>query len=193
MTILYVHGFASTGNSSKATQIEAIVGERVLAPNLSHRPAADVARLETLIREEAVTTVVGSSLGGFYALYLAQRTELRVILVNPALNAHELLIDRRGTVQVYETGEEFEWTQAQIDELREISAFVDAALDPHASRVTWSKVLVLLARHDERIDTATTLARLPATARVVVDEVQDHRFGDLAPYADAIRELVRGD
>lgn len=90
MSLLYIHGFASTGVSGKVSTLRAMLVEvPVVSPTLSHRPRQDLALLNELIETRAVTTVVGSSLGGFYALALAQRHRVRLILVNPSLRPYE--------------------------------------------------------------------------------------------------------
>lgn len=189
MTTLFIHGFASSGRSSKVEQLRRILGEEVIAPSLTHRPRADYAHLEALVEEHHVRTVVGSSMGGFYAMALAQRFDERVVLVNPALRFVETARRYIGTHTVYDTGVTFEWTEREIDELRKIDATVEEALDFASSNVTWANVLVLLAEKDEVLDARATAALLK-WAKVVMDPVQDHRFADLGPYAKRIRAIA---
>lgn len=189
MTTLFIHGFASSGRSSKVEQLRRILDEEVLAPSLTHRPKVDYAHLEALVREHRVTTVVGSSMGGFYAMALAQRFDERVVLVNPSLRFVDTARRYLGTNTVYDTGVTFDWTEREIDELREINATVQEALDPVLSGVTWANVLVLLAEKDEVLDARATAALLK-WIKVVFDPVQDHRFADLGPYAERIRAIA---
>lgn len=81
------------------------------------------------------------------------------------------------------------WGEEQLAELVDIGQTVEAALDPTRSRVAWANTLVLLAAKDEVLDASVSAARLPL-ARVMVDPDADHRFSDIARYADAIREVV---
>lgn len=191
MATLYIHGFASSGESSTATRLREILGpdETVLAPTLSHSPAADFAKLADIVRSEPVTTVVGSSLGGLYAIALAQKFDVALVVINPALRPYDTLAGHMGTVAVYDSDRTFPWTQREIDELREIAATVDAALDPERSSVTWRRALVLLGAKDEVVDAQATAARFPAKC-VIMDPDAGHRFGDISLYADRIRAVA---
>lgn len=90
MTLLYLHGFNSAHSSHKAQVLQAHLkglgrNAEFFAPDLPHRPAQAIALLESRIRQmPSKPTLVGSSLGGFYATYLAERHDLRAVLNNPA-------------------------------------------------------------------------------------------------------------
>ncbi|MDI1302374.1 MAG: esterase [bacterium] len=94
--LLYIHGFLSSPQSTKAQQLLAWAAQRtdirVHAPALPVDPEAALAILEST--RQACTTapgLIGSSLGGFYANILAARHGLRAVLVNPAVHPHVLL------------------------------------------------------------------------------------------------------
>lgn len=191
MTTLYVHGFASSGRANKAEQLRVILDDEVLSPSLTHRPKDDIETLETVVREQNVSTVVGSSLGGFYALYLGLRLGLRVVLINPSLRPYETTRRYLGTCSVFDTDETFEWTEKEIHELREIGRIVEEAIALAGSGMTWTRVLLLLAENDEVLDSRET-ARSLSLARAVFDPDADHRFANLLPHADAIRTIAKG-
>jgi predicted esterase YcpF (UPF0227 family) len=91
--ILYLHGFTSGPQSHKAQALgarmrERGLGDKFLSPQLPAAPADAITLAEDLIRRHGVTTVVGSSLGGYYATYLAEKFDLKGVLVNPAVVAH---------------------------------------------------------------------------------------------------------
>ena len=74
--ILYLHGFLSAPQSSKARQTVAYCGakgmsDRIHVPFLKHGPAATMAELTALIDPlpQANLGLIGSSLGGFYATF----------------------------------------------------------------------------------------------------------------------------
>ena len=89
--ILYLHGFCSSPASWKAKLLQetlAVRGEseRFLCPALSPIPRVAVAQAEALIAAaNGPITLVGSSLGGHYATYLAEKHDLQAALINPAV------------------------------------------------------------------------------------------------------------
>lgn len=89
MRVLYLHGFGSSPDSLKARAVVDFCALHGLAapivPQLPVSPKAAMALCEALMVEHGVTAVCGSSLGGFYALYLAQKFGVRCALINPAL------------------------------------------------------------------------------------------------------------
>lgn len=92
--ILYLHGFRSSPEAWKARLLGEEMARRGLAgqflcPQLSPVPDEAVASLSRLITGcQPPPTLVGSSLGGHYANYLAEKHDLRAVLVNPAAIAH---------------------------------------------------------------------------------------------------------
>ncbi|MCL2524377.1 MAG: alpha/beta fold hydrolase [Betaproteobacteria bacterium] len=91
--ILYLHGFCSSPGAMKARLLGAEMARRGLAgqflcPQLSPAPDEAVADLTRLIEGcKRPLTLVGSSLGGHYATHLAEKHDLRAVLVNPAVIA----------------------------------------------------------------------------------------------------------
>ena len=91
-------------------------------PALHHRPAKAVAQAEAECARVAPTdlTLVGSSLGGFYATVLAERLGCRAALLNPAVRPHSHFERYLGPQRNLYTGEEFELTRDHIEELRDL-------------------------------------------------------------------------
>ena len=48
--ILFIHGFASVGHGVKSLQLKQWFGNDVFAPDLNHRPLADLDDLSALIK-----------------------------------------------------------------------------------------------------------------------------------------------
>ena len=76
--ILYLHGFTSGPASNKSQALAARMrergmGDRFLAPQLPAAPRDAIALAEDLISRHEVTTVIGSSLGGYYSTWLAEK------------------------------------------------------------------------------------------------------------------------
>jgi len=118
----------------KATQLGSAVGAlpaairpRLFVPTLHHRPATAIADVAAWIDREVGTaglpalTLVGSSLGGYYATALAERYGVRAVLINPAVRPYDDLQPYVGTQQNLYTGEAFEVTAAHFAELRALA------------------------------------------------------------------------
>ena len=127
--IIYLHGFRSAPASIKARALKTRMTARGLAERfwceqLPVSPRAAIALAEGEIARARAAgldpTVVGSSLGGYYATWLAERHDLRAVLVNPAVVAPLSLEAYVGTQDNLYTGERFEFTHGHIDELRAI-------------------------------------------------------------------------
>lgn len=183
--IIYLHGFRSAPASVKARALHAHMaarglGERYWCEQLPVSPAAAVALAEAAIAHSRARglepTVVGSSLGGYYATWLAERHGLRVVLVNPAVIAPLSLEAYVGEQTNLYTGERFDFTRAHINALR--------ALDVPA--ITRPERYWLLAETgDEVLDYRHAVAKY-AGARQTVLEGGDHGFSRWPDYLDAV-------
>jgi hypothetical protein len=177
--ILYLHGFCSSPESWKARLLgEALrargQGDRFFCPALSPVPSEAIAQAEAIIdSRNGPLTLVGSSLGGFYATWLAEKYDLRAALVNPAVVAPLSLNAYIGTQKNLYTGETFEFTAEHIEQLR--------ALECEA--ITPERYLLLAETGDEVLDYRQAVERY-AGCRQEVFPGGDHsftRFPDLLP------------
>lgn len=124
-SILYIHGFNSAPSSTKACQLVAVMqqiglGECLQVPALHHHPRQAIAQLEAAIAELESPLLVGSSLGGYYATHLAERHGLKALLINPAVNPHQMFDGYLGPQQNHYTGETWELTEGHVQALAEL-------------------------------------------------------------------------
>ena len=93
--IIYIHGFGSSGHGGKASLFREYFEDEVIAPSLSYVPNLAIDTLEQLIEmllEKGETVgLVGSSLGGYYSIYLANKYDLKAVLINPAIYPYKTL------------------------------------------------------------------------------------------------------
>ncbi|MEW5887742.1 MAG: YqiA/YcfP family alpha/beta fold hydrolase [Pseudomonadota bacterium] len=180
--ILYLHGFRSSHASVKARQLHAHMqalglGHLFRCPQLPPSPRAAVALAEeSIVASRTPVTVVGSSLGGYYATWLAEAHGLKAVLVNPAVVAHLSLRDYVGPTTNLYTGESFEFKPDYIDELRALEV-------PRLS--VPENFFLLVETGDELLDYRQAVAKY-AGARQVVIEGGDHSFRHWGEYLDAI-------
>lgn len=130
-TLIYLHGFTSSPASRKAGMLgDYIRGQapdlRYVVPALHHRPAQAVSQVQwhCLGKDPADLTLVGSSLGGFYATVVAEKVGCQAAVINPAVHPQRLFERHLGPQENLHTKERFEVTREHIAEL--------AALDPPA-------------------------------------------------------------
>ncbi|MDR0379655.1 MAG: alpha/beta fold hydrolase [Candidatus Accumulibacter sp.] len=180
--ILYLHGFCSSPQSWKVRELArtlAVRGlsDRLFCPFLSHVPNEAIAQAEAIIGEHGgPLTVVGSSLGGFYATWLAEKHDLSAVLINPAVVAPISLEKYLGTQTNLHTHETFEFTREHIAQLRALEV----------SRVTPSRYLLMVETGDEVLDYRQAVARY-AGCRQIVLPGGDHSF---TRFPEHIAQLV---
>lgn len=184
--IIYIHGFNSSAQSGKARQMGEWMAARGLAeayacPDLPHRPAQAIALLEGLIRQSrGPAKLVGSSMGGYYATWLAERHGLKAVLINPAVNMHQLVAAEVGKPQQnWHSGESWLFTQAHLDEF--------AAL--HLPRPNAPERLFLLVETGDEVLDHQVAVDYYAGARQAVCEGGDHGFTRFTEYLPAILEF----
>ena len=180
--LIYIHGFNSSALSFKAGLLRdhmARLGfaQQYACPELPHRPAAAMQLLRELVQQHNPrrVTLVGSSLGGFYATWLTEHLGTRTVLVNPAVRPYELLAPYIGTQKNLYTGAGDEFTQTHIDELRALE--VDS--------VTPSHYLLITATGDEVLDYRAGVERYAGCEQIIVPG-SDHGFGDFAAHIDRV-------
>jgi predicted esterase YcpF (UPF0227 family) len=179
--LLYLHGFTSGPQSHKAQALGARMRERglsdrFLSPQLPAAPAEAIALAEDLVARHGVTTVVGSSLGGYYSTWLAEKFDLKAVLVNPAVVAHLSLQKYIGPQRWLYTGESFDFTMDHVEQLRAIA--VPALAKPE-------RFWLLVEEGDETLDYRDAVRRY-AGARQTVLPGGDHSFTRWNDYLDPI-------
>jgi uncharacterized protein len=164
--LIYLHGFNSSPASHKATLLQETLrkqgmADRFSCPQLPHRPAAAIAVIEAAIErcKKQPITLIGSSLGGFYATYLAEKHALRAILLNPAVYPHRDLTKYLGRQCNLYTGEEYDLTS---DHVRELEAL-------WTERIDSKRYFLLVETADEVLDYREAVSRYAGAKQRVVE------------------------
>ena len=123
--LLYLHGFNSSPASRKAQQLIGAcarlgLSERLRVPALHHHPRQAIAQAEADIAALGRPLLVGSSLGGYYATFLAERHGLKALLINPAVRPHTRFDGYLGTQQNLYSGETWQLTDDHLQALAEL-------------------------------------------------------------------------
>lgn len=192
--ILYLHGFRSSPTSMKARMMADAMAQRGLAadwacPQLpaSPREAIDLAmgiarhQLEGADTSRALT-VIGSSLGGFYATWLAEQLGCKAVLLNPAVQAARDLATQVGEHHMYHSDAPFIFLPEYVDELAAI----------HAPRITQpDRYFLVAATGDEVLDWREMRDRYAGCRQRIV-QGSDHGLSDFAQWMPEVLEFALG-
>jgi len=146
--VLYIHGFGGSGKGQKATLFKKHYekkGIKYFSPSLSYVPDLAISTLEDFIKiiDEEIF-LIGSSLGGFYAIYLATKFDLKAALINPSTKPLSTLpkgIEDGFGTNFYDLSR-FEITKASLNYLKKYT------IEPKKQK----NFLLLLQKDDEVID-----------------------------------------
>ena len=191
--IIYLHGFCSSPASWKSQllaeeMVRRGLAEHFVCPQLSPVPAEAAASVSRLIEAaDGPVTLIGSSLGGHYANFLAEKHGLNAVLINPAVPQGDFL---RGAVDYldlakfvgehthFHSGEAFSFTEAHA-----------AQLKAQVSRPTPGRYWLLLETGDEVLDYRQA-QDFYAGCRQTVLEGGDHGFASFAEFVPQIIEFA---
>jgi predicted esterase YcpF (UPF0227 family) len=187
--LLYLHGFRSSPNSAKARKMADIVQN--LRPGVTwwcpQLPASPRQAIETVLQGVSAwprerMAIVGSSLGGFYAAWLAQQLDCPAVLLNPAVHPARDLAGYIGEHPAWhDPAQKVFFEAAHVQELAELEAQAPSAQ---------ARTLAVIAKGDEVLDWREMLARHEA-GQVRLVEGSDHAFSDFDEYLPQILEFLR--
>jgi predicted esterase YcpF (UPF0227 family) len=168
--IVYLHGFNSSPASHKAQVLKSYMegrglGAQYACPALPDTPAEAVAAIERTLggHDPRTVTLLGSSLGGYYATYFVEKHGHRAVLINPAITPHIGLRAYLGAQKNLYTGQPYELTRAHLEGWRRLLV----------ERIDPEKYLLLLETGDAVLDWREA-ARKYEGARMVVRDGGDH-------------------
>ena len=174
MLILYIHGFLSSPSSHKAQLVQAFCAQQsspieFQCPSLPAYPASAMSILEKSISENSHQAVglIGSSLGGYYATYLAQRFQLPAVVINPAVKPYNLMANYLDQdLANYHTQEVSRLQAHHVEELRALEL----------NRLQYPELIWLLTQTgDETLDYRQAVERYQ-DCKQTIEEGGDHSF-----------------
>ena len=180
MKILYLHGFGSCGEGNKSTLLKHYFGEEnILSPNLPYAPFDAILYIETLFKSEQIDVVIGSSLGGFYASYFAEKYAMKAILLNPSTKPWETLAPYVGWQKRFCDDEIFEFKSSYLEALKTLEI-----------EIRQGEYMVLLQSADEVLD-YTKAQSLYNKHKVIVEYGGNHRFENIDAYMSMIEKFSK--
>ena len=187
--IIYLHGFNSGGRSQKAAWLRHHLAPAVVfAPGYEpHRARAAARELRKFIarlrRENSADRklmLIGGSLGGFWAQYLAPEFGAALVLINPSLHPDETLARYVGRYRNEATGGTTVLTAADLAALRAYR------VEPCNRKVP---TLVLLDAGDTVLDYRVAEGVYYSCGQTIVYPGGSHRFEHLPEALPEIRHL----
>lgn len=189
-TLLYIHGFLSSPASGKAVQVHDWLQRH--RPDMEYRcpfltPYFDESKqvLESIVEGILPEPVylMGSSLGGYWATYLAERYDLSAVLINPLVEPERFGREFLGCeLRNFHTNDTYVLEQSHVDAL--VSARVQTI---HRPDNYW----LLVQTGDETLDYRLAVEKY-AACRTTVEDGGDHSFQEFERHIeDAIHFLGR--
>jgi len=157
------------------------LGHDYACPDLPPR-ATDAIREVEKLKLSRTTCLVGSSLGGTYATYLAEKHGCRAVLLNPAIDPHVGLRAYLGTQKNLHTGEPYELTEAYLQEWKKLQV----------PRITPGRYLLIVETGDEVLDYRRAVERYAGAEQVVI-EGGDHSLQSFPRHLPRILEFSRAN
>ena len=186
--LVYLHGFRSSPRSSKAV----MTGEGIKAlssdvnpiewycPQLLASPKESMEMVMKHIDQSKWDhmVVIGSSLGGFYTNYLAEKFDCKAVVLNPAVRAARELAPHVGMMTAYDSDEPFDFRSEYVDELKALQ--VERISNPN-------RYFLIAAKGDELLDWKEMTEFYEGATQLVLDG-SDHGISD---YADHLPQVLK--
>ena len=180
--ILYIHGFNSSPLSTKAQQTKHYLSTHFpkvdfFCPQLATSPSAAIEQLIGMMEtqnkiEQSRWLLIGSSLGGYFAGYLAEKYHCLAVLVNPAIKPYELLTDYLGEQVNPYTDEVYQVSTDHIQQLISIEPNT-----PTRQSLQKNNYLVMVQTGDEVLNYQQAVEKYK-NCQLLVQEGGDHSFID---------------
>ena len=184
MTI-FIHGFGSSGQGGKAQLFRDYfksIDRPFIAPSLSYVPKLAISTLEELIESYDEVTLIGSSLGGYYSLYLSEKYGVKTVLINPATKSAKTLkraISLKGYAPNFYDNSSFEWCESHLEMLNEYQM----------DNIKSDRYLLLVQKGDDVLDYRDAISKVP-NATMVVEEGGTHQFESIDKHFERIIEFL---
>ena len=140
--------------------------------------------VRTFIEQETFDQLsfIGSSLGGYYATYLAERYLSRVTLLNPAIFPARDLEQYIGEQKAWHSEDSFEFLPEYVTELQNL--FITQITEPQ-------RYFLIAAKGDEVLDWREMCQKYPDAHQLIL-EGSDHAISEYADYLEQVMQFHFG-
>ena len=172
INLLYIHGFNSSPQSMKAELTRKYIAENhpevnFYCPQVIPAPNSAIEQLENIIALEPIDSwyIVGSSLGGYFATYFAEKYQIKVVLINPAVKPFDLMADILPEQVNPYTKERYQVLAQHVDELKALEQ----------ENISKNNYLVMVQTGDEVLDYQQAVEKY-RHCELVIEQGGDHSF-----------------
>ena len=183
INLLYIHGFNSSPQSMKAELTRKYIAENhpevnFYCPQVIPAPNSAIEQLENIIALEPIDSwyIVGSSLGGYFATYFAEKYQIKVVLINPAVKPFDLMADILPEQVNPYTKERYQVLAQHVDELKALEQ----------ENISKNNYLVMVQTGDEVLDYQQAVEKY-RHCQLVIEQGGDHSFID---YENALPNIA---
>ena len=189
---VYLHGFKSSPLSNKAQLTKTAIEQRIqlgeqitwCCPQLPASPREAIEMVRDHIGGQTFSSLsfMGSSLGGYYATYLAEQFPSKVSLLNPAIEPARDLEKYIGEQKSWHQDEVFHFLPEYIQELQDIYVKDIAQAE---------RYFLMAAKGDEVLDWGEMVAKYPNAHQLIL-EGGDHAISDYPNYLNQLMDFHFG-
>ncbi len=189
--LIHIHGFLSSNDADRVAALREYIKASdldvdVISPQLPNAPRLAIELIEKIIDEEKASrrsiALIGHSLGGYLATYIASKYQLRAVLVNPVVRGYEIMCEFFGECYNPHTGERFEIGEADIEYLA--SLHLEKIPNP-------SLFLVMQQLGDEITDPGDALDYY-RQCKLVIENGGCHDFSHFESHAETVVSFLFG-
>lgn len=185
MNIWYLHGFRSSANSPKVKAMQQAF-PNCHVKGISYTPHSPLVAEEILINEyekligkDDQLVVVGTSLGGFWARWLASKLPVKSLMINPSLHPDRTL--ETGEFKVY--GEFDETIKVTDKDLQDFNHY-------KVTSEPYGHCEVALSMDDEVLDSEKAAKELEGIYPIHTFQTGSHRFTEFERVFPMIKQLI---
>ena len=188
--LIYLHGFRSSPQSFKARLLAEAVARASAAnnstaiefvcPQLPASPAQAMHLILEEVQPHSGDVVIGSSLGGYYARYVAEHRGCRTVLLNPSITPALSLAKHLGNTHAFHSDAPFEFRAEYLEELQRFAV-------PRVSHP--ERCLLIAATGDELLDWRDMVQAWQGAQTIVIDG-SDHALSDFPDHIGRVLEFA---
>lgn len=187
--LLYLHGFNSSPQSHKAQLVKTYMQEndcldQLICPQIPAVPEEARVFLEQLVEEtlkDHKLSYIGSSLGGYYSIHLAEKYSGSAVLINPSIKPYETLAAYLGKNKFYFDEGCWEFDESHILQLKDMD--VDGITNAE-------RYMVLLQTGDETLDYRQAESRFESS-HCIIEQGGDHSYVGLERHIPEIMKFCK--